>query len=234
MLFRRASLCALLALAACDDHDVIVDPPADEARPVLAAGTYQMRIVDVAELACEGMSRGELVGQSVSAELAVRGDAVTFAFGGWVLRGDMADGNLYVEGTVEDVVVEHDDDDTDTDVDTGEDEDGVVSEEDDREAACADAPEDTEDRDDREDREDREDEGDSPPPGDGFVSLDARILAIDQADGRLSFSLPGCEMDLAVVLERGEEEPPVYEEDEPREDEPESGGSDEEAVPAEG
>lgn len=219
MSVRYASVLAFLALAACDEvieHDT--EPRPD--RPVLTAGAYEMVIEDIAALSCD-IPRGELVGQRLGVMLRVEGDMAILDMDGWVLRGEMAPGSLFVEGT-EDSMVEVEYDDEDGEVDHDED---VPTDTDAGEAPPYDV--DCEEGydcggEERPDEEPPEGRPDDRPHA--YASLDGRIFDAEHADGRLTIEMPGCEMALAVTLARGEmtEPPPEERPDErPPEDRPE-------------
>ncbi|MFN7144421.1 MAG: hypothetical protein ACK4YP_11635 [Myxococcota bacterium] len=228
MSVRYASVLAFLALAACDEvieHDT--EPRAD--RPVLTAGAYEMVIEDVASLACD-VPRSELVGQRLGVMLRVEGDVAILDMDGWVLRGEMAPGSLFVEGTDETMVEVEDDDgavdhaeDEPTDTDAGEAPPYDVDCEEGHDCGGEERP----------DEEPPEGRPDDRPHA--YASLDGRIFDPGHADGRLTIEMPGCEMALAVTLARGEieAEPPVEEKPderppEERPDHPEEGEASEE------
>lgn len=197
MLSRPLSLLALLALVACDE------PGPDPVRPegaLLEPGRYDLLVRDVVATACD-TDPGVVRGQAVPAELAMGRDGVSLALGDWVLHGAMEPGNLHVAGVLDEggrepEPVEDVDGDTDDEVEPGESE-GEASEGDDGDASEGEDEEHPEERDpvEPEDRPDR----------DPRVSLllDARILDPQLAEGSLFLSMPGCEVELSVVLGRG-------------------------------
>lgn len=214
MSVRYASVLAFLALAACDEvieHDT--EPRPD--RPVLVEGAYEMVIEDVAAASCD-IPRGELVGQRLGVMLRVEGDMAVLDMDGWVLRGEMAPGSIFVEGTSE-VVVEVEDEEGEVDYDEPTEGGEAPPYDVDCEEGydCG-----GEERPDERPPEGRPDEGPH-----GYASLDGRIFDAEHADGRLTIEMPGCEMALAVTLARGEiatEPPPEERPDErPPEDRPE-------------
>ena len=202
MPFHRVSLLALLALVACDEHAPHPDPaPA----ALLEPGRYDLLVRDVVAMACDA-DPGVMRGQVVPAELEVEaGGGVSLALGVWVLHGAMEPGNLHVEGLMGGVEPEPVDD---------EDGDVPVEVEDEGEAG-GDGGDDSGD-----------DGADEPPDREprGSALLDARIRDAQLAEGSLFLSMPGCEIELAVVLGRGgrpSDEPTRP----PREEEPGEGGS---------
>ncbi len=240
MRFSLPSLLALIALSGCQDPDAL-QPDADGQSVRLASGVYDLAVLETMGTTCgareseRGVESGRGVGsEPVGAVLPValrsRGGAVDLAFEGWRLRGDMGGRNLYVEGgpSRPDVVVvdtdeDRDDDDTVTSADgeAGESADGEAPPGGDSGRGSPDA-----------------EESDEAPRDEyaPFASLDMRIQDAHFADGRLTVSDAGCEMELHVTLtwraeapvegRRGEGRPP--ETDEPREgDVPaEEGGAD--------
>lgn len=206
-------LLLILGVIACEDTTVPMEPaPDDRAAPVLVSGTYEVQIYGVEAMACPGVRPQDLIGEATYADLEVRGDGgATLNLEGWALHGDMAGGNLYVEGSAEYDQSEPDEprgdrgDDDDSDGDAG----GDVSE--DPPPPCDVEPE--EEGEDRDDRPDEDRPADAP-----FASLDAVARDAHLADGRLSMSMEGCAMDLEVVMvfvgpQGGGEEPPVVMED---------------------
>ena len=217
MRFSLRPLLTLIALAGCEDpNDLRPEPPQQSAR--LASGVYDLAMLEMIGTTCGARDSGR-VGAILPAELRASGPAVELAIEGWRLRGDMGARNLYVEGgpSRPDRVVVDTDEDRDGD-DPVESEEGAEGESTDGEAPpggdsgrgetgaeeLADAPE--------------------APGGEAapFASLDVRIQDAHFADGRLTVSNAGCEMDLHVTLtwraeapvegRRGEERPPETEE----------------------
>ncbi|MDP2305263.1 MAG: hypothetical protein Q8P18_04470 [Pseudomonadota bacterium] len=215
MLLRQVTVLALLLLTACSEVEIEPRPPAGA---VLTAGAYDLVVRDVVAMSCD-VDPGVMRGQVLPAELSLGREGVTFSFGGWVLRGAMEPGNLHVEGDIaasepEPVpVYEEDGDDSDGS------EEEVVDEDDGRE------PE-----------EEGRPESDPRPESRGSALLDATIRAADLAEGSLFVSMPGCEIELSVVIGRGgrSDRPPGDEPSEPGEGEPSEPGDDEPTEPDEG
>lgn len=201
-------LLLILGVIACEDTTVPMEPePDDQAAPALVSGTYEVQIYGVEAMACPGVRPQDLIGEATYADLEVRRDGgATLDLEGWALQGDMAGGNLYVEGTAEyDQSEPVDDDPRD---DRGDDDGG----DDDEAYDVSEEPPPPCDVEPGEEGEDRPDDG--RPAEAPFASLDAVARDAHLADGRLSMSMEGCAMDLEVVLvfvgpQGGGEEPPV-------------------------
>ncbi|MFZ5476186.1 MAG: hypothetical protein ACOZNI_05370 [Myxococcota bacterium] len=197
---------ALSLLACWDDHDVIVDPPPPTDGPALRAGAYEIQILDVTSLACEGVRPQDVVGQSLSADLFVSGDRVEIDFEGWILTGDMSGGSLFADGTSEWAEPVEEDDEVDYDDD--EEADAPRGSDSGEAGAKCDAdpgvPE----------EEERGDEL--------YAAISATVISEHLGSGSLFVEAPGCSMDLEMAMlfvgpERDEDV--VVVEPEPREEE---------------
>ena len=120
------SLIALSTLTGCFDEEPIVLAP--EPAPVgieLIDGSYEVQIVAVEEIACQGMRPRDLVGETLSMDLRqLNGPKVQMDWDGVALYGSMKDSALSVSGG-ESVWYDTADTgrDTDTVTDTGADTD---------------------------------------------------------------------------------------------------------------
>jgi hypothetical protein len=212
---------AFLALAACPPETI--RPLPDARAPRLEPGSYDLVVEGVFTAACAGVAPRELVGARVPAELSLSRHEAALSFPGWVLRGDIAGTNLFVEGHAELPPVAEP---------VGEPEEGDVGEDD---APVSSPDEGAPDEPDCVDASGRggADCGDERPvePPSGYASFDAQILDSKQARGELVLAMDGCELALDARLVRVEGRPdvPVYEEAVPGEEgsgesEPGAGG----------
>jgi hypothetical protein len=182
-----------LSLLACWEEETIVDVAEPTPAPALREGAYEIQVLGVEHMACEGVRPQDVVGQSLHANLRVAGETVAIDFEGWELAGTMADGALFAEGSA---TWEHDyPDDVDveapgsvgageSDADVDEGEVGYEEEE---------APR------------------DEPPAGEGFyAALDVDVMSERLGGGFLTLEMPGCSFDLEVAMLFGAPgEPPV-------------------------
>lgn len=199
----------LLALAGCYDEDRPIqrDPPGpDPVALALEEGAYEVQVLDVVSLACDGQRPADVVGQSLYGQLFVEEDQAGLDLQGWFLEGAMTGGQLSLAGELiwdepvpvddGDTAVDDDPDtDSDTDVDTSPPDSGGGADE-------------------------RPDEDERPEELRGSMRLEAAIVSERLASGTLAVEMPGCAMELEVAMlfagrSGGGEEPPVYEEVEP-------------------
>lgn len=131
------SLIALSTLTGCFDEEPIVLP--DDPTPSgveLIEGSYEVQIVAVEEIACQGMRPRDLVGETLYVDLAqLNGPKVRVDWDGLALYGSMKDSALSVSGSeaiwYDDTAVGETGTDTDTDTappDDGSDTDPVGEE----------------------------------------------------------------------------------------------------------
>lgn len=176
----------VLSLFACEDPTVGPVPAPDEAGIRLASGVYELQIYGVEALSCDGADARGLVGESIAVGVHVARDgAAVVSMEGFELVGDMAGGNLYVEGSLayddEPSAPPREENDDEIDVDYPSEGEGGGS--------GAEPGDDGEERPDRDER-----------PVEGFAALDARAVDSHLASGRLSMQMDGCGMDLQVAL----------------------------------
>jgi hypothetical protein len=214
MVVRPWSFLVLLALSACEDP--LFPSPAPARRVLLEAGSYELRVVGVQSVDCDGATPRDFIGKVLPAELALSSRNAFLSVDGLVLHGDMSGGDLYVEGSVEPEppVMEDDrepgepggDGDADVPPDSGSTGSGSSG------SGGATEP--------------------GPRPDAPFASLDAAIRDPHFAEGAMRVSAPRCEVDLDVALafvEGGDRPIAVEETTEPDEPtEPPARGSEDE------
>lgn len=100
MFARSSILLSVLLLTGCPDETVTVPPDEDSSSPgvQLLDGDYELRVLDVTSIACEGVEASQFVGQSFYGALETRGTEATFSVDGYELAGSHRGGELSVEG----------------------------------------------------------------------------------------------------------------------------------------
>ncbi len=97
---RFTSVIALLLLTGCPDDTVIVDPPVPSSGIQLIDGAYELRVLDITSIECEGVRGRDVIGQSLYGSLQTAGTDATFTFEGMELTGSHSGGWLSVSGSI--------------------------------------------------------------------------------------------------------------------------------------
>ena len=98
---RFTSIFALLLLTGCPDEVTPVPPPVQTGPGLqLIDGAYEMRVLDITSVECEGVRPRDLIGESLYGYLETSGTRADFNFEGVELKGSHANGQLSADGSV--------------------------------------------------------------------------------------------------------------------------------------
>ena len=96
---RFTSIFALLLLTGCPDETVVITPVPDPGLQLID-GSYELRIIDITSIECDGVRGSDLIGQSLYASLETVGTGATLSVEGIELKGGHSGGILSVDGSV--------------------------------------------------------------------------------------------------------------------------------------
>lgn len=203
---------ALLFLFGCPDIDPVPMPQRPDAGSGLRLtdGAYELKIVAVDDLNCDGSQPQDLIGETIEVDIESDEDVALISFDGWLLEGSYSGSTLYAEGAY--FVETHDQSDERPDDDApphdGDDEGDRPPRDDEGDTGVAVAYASEEDsagssgsgggsagHDDQPDHDDRPEEE---AVGSGVLDLTLRSPRV--ADGTFSIALPRCSATVQVAL----------------------------------